>query len=144
MNPDILIPLSGIALPVVLVPTILVLRQSAKKREFEHKERMKALETGQPVPGEAAWPAALVCASIGAGVPVGSFLFTFLASVNSPRMPEEIWLAPVAVSVFALMTCGKLASKLFRTAAPPASPRPDLNGKPAFDPDAYDVVGSRG
>src|SRR3954465_10682088 len=89
MQPDPLIPLAGIALPAVLVPTILTFRHAARKREYAHKERMKALETGQPVPGESAWPAAFVCASIGAGVPLGSFLFTWLASVTGPGLPSD-------------------------------------------------------
>ncbi len=146
MIPDriipLVIPLAGIALPLMLVPTIIAMRQAAKKREYEHLERMKALETGQPVPGEAAWPAALVCAAIGAGVPVGSFLFTFLASVNSPQMPGEIWMAPGVVSALALFTCRKMASTLFRPATLPSTV--PLNGKPAFDPVAYDMAGHHG
>ncbi|MDB5352829.1 MAG: hypothetical protein JWN86_4076 [Planctomycetota bacterium] len=141
MNVDLIIPLAGIALPAVLVPTILSFRYYGKQREFEHLERMKALETGQPVPGDA-WPGAFVCAAVGAGVPVGSFLFTFLTSVNTRSVPGEIWLAPAGVSVIALWTCFRLASTVFRPSVP--APTSHLNGKPAFDPVAYDMAGHQG
>jgi len=140
---ELIIPLAGIALPAFLVPMILAFRQGAKKREYEHLERMKALETGQPVPGEAMWPAAVVCSLVGAVVPVGSFLFTFLAWVNSVSIPGEVWLAPVAVSIVALAACKKMTYALFRPVRPAGSQSTDpyLNGKPVFDPAAYDMAG---
>jgi len=144
MNPDIVIPLAGIALPAFLVPTILTFRQAAKKREHLHLERMRALEMGQPVPGESSWPQAFVCAMVGAGVPLGSFLFTWLASVTTmPRLSGEVWFAPTVVSLGALAFASQLAGTLFRPSRATASTA-HLNGKPAMDPDAYDVVGSRG
>src|SRR4051812_43099259 len=90
--PEILIPLAGIALPMVLVPTIMGMRQANKKREYQHAERMRALELGQPIPGQSHWAAAV--AAIGAGVPLASFLFTFLGYVNFRNAPGEIWIAP--------------------------------------------------
>jgi hypothetical protein len=146
MNHDsIVVPLVAVvlALPMTLVPMILVLRQVAKKREYQHTERMRALETGRPVPGESNAPQALVCVAIGAGVPVGAFLFTFLAWINSPSTPGEIWLAPAAVSIVAVLSTMKLATSLFVPVKHIATDA-QMNGKPAFDPDAYDVVGSRG
>ncbi len=139
MDADIVIPLAGIALPVILVPLILAFRQGSKKREFEHLERMRALEMGQPVPGESLWPQAFACAMIGAGVPIGAFLFTFLAVVSTPSLPGDVWVAPSVVSCFALMASAGLARTLFH---PKKAAKPDA--KPVMDPDAYDVVGSRG
>lgn len=139
MHPEIVVPLAGIALPVILVPMIMGIRQASKKREFEHLERMRALEMGQPVPGESNWPEAFACAMIGAGVPIGAFLFTFLAAVNMPRLPGEVWLAPAVVSCFALMASAGLAKTLFH---PTKAVKADV--KLQMDPDAYDVVGSRG
>ena len=143
MHGEIIIPLAGIGLPMVLVPTILAFRQISNKRAFQHAERMKSLETGRSVPGESSWPQAFVCAAVGAGVPVGSFLFTFLAWVNTYSTPGEIWIAPAVVSIVAVMSTVKLATHLFAPAKDYATDA-SRNGKPAFDPDAYDVVGSRG
>ncbi len=141
---ETIIPLAGIALPAFLVPIIMALKQGSKKREFQHIERMKALETGRTVPGESSWPQAFVCAAVGAGVPVGSFLFTFLAWVNTSNTPNEIWFAPAVVSTIALLCSMGLATLLFRPVKAATPTDVQLNGKPSFDPDAYDVVGSRG
>ena len=141
MNGEIVIPLAGIALPAILVPLILAFRQGAKKREYEHLERMRALEMGQPVPGESHWPQAFACAMIGAGVPIGAFLFTFLAFINISNPANEIWIAPAVVSCFALMASAGLAKTLFH---PTKRAKGEAEGKPVMDPDAYDVVGSRG
>ena len=140
----IAIPLAGIALPLVLVPTILAFRQIQKKREYQHLERMKALETGRSVPGESNWPQAFVCAAVGAGVPIAAFLFTFLAWVNRSGTPGEIWVAPAVVSLGAVMSSMGLVSSLFASDKSKAKIDPGLNGKPVLDPDAYDVVSSRG
>jgi len=141
-NSVLIIPLAGISLPLVLVPLILAFRHSAKKREFSHRERMKALETGRPVPGEGANPAvAVVCMAIGTGVPTVSFVFTWLASLTAPHLAAGIWVAPAVVSSIALLVAYRLASTLL---CPVRASNEPLIGKPTFDPDAYDVVGSRG
>ena len=49
MNDGMIIPLAGIMLPMVLVPTIITLAHRMKKREWQHKERLRALELGIPV-----------------------------------------------------------------------------------------------
>ena len=141
MHAEIVVPLAGIALPAFLVPLILAFRQGSKKREFEHLERMRALEMGQPAPGESHWPQAFACAMIGAGVPIGAFLFTFLAAVNTSGMAGEVWLAPAVVSCFALMASVGLAKTLFH---PTKGAKGEAQAKLQMDPDAYDVVGSRG
>jgi hypothetical protein len=141
MHPDIVIPLAGIALPMILVPTILTLRQAGKKREYAHLERMKALEMGQPVPGESNWAQAFACAAVGLGVPSVAFLFTMIAVLNAPSTPGEIWMAPAVVSCFALMSSAGMAGKVFCTRKKPDAP---AEAKFQMDPDAYDVVGSRG
>lgn len=143
MHAALVIPLASIALPAILIPMILAFRQASKKREFAHMERMRALEMGQPVPGEANWAQAFICIAVGAGVPIGSFLFTAIATIAGPRLPAEIWIAPAAVSCVALMSTIGMVKTLFRF-APRGKPAASENGKPAMDPDAYDVVGSRG
>ena len=137
-----LIPLAGMAIPVVLVPVILAIRQESKKREMEHLERMKALETGQPLPTRNAWPAAVVCTAIGAGVPICAFFFTWLTTVTT-HVESDIWLAPTVVGFFSVVVGGRLAAKLLRPQQATAV-ESSLSGKPTMDPDAYDVVGRRG
>ncbi len=141
MSEDFMIPLAAIALPAIIVPTVLGFRHAAKKRDFQHRERMKALETGQPVPGEAGWPVAVATAMIGAGVPLVSFSLTMVASLNNYTLPAEIWIAPTVASVVALIASVSVARAMQHRTTPPA---PDQAKPTAYDPDAYDVVGSRG
>jgi hypothetical protein len=58
-------------------------------------------------------------------------------------MPGDIWVAPVVATFFSSFVAARLAPKLL---GPPkvASFDPLANGKPAYDPDAFDVVGRRG
>ncbi len=46
----LIIPIVAILMPLVLVPTILVLKHRHKRREWEHRERIKAMELQMPVP----------------------------------------------------------------------------------------------
>jgi hypothetical protein len=124
--------------------------KARRRKEMEHAERMKALEMGLvPLPSGLDWPAAAVCIAVGAGVPLGSFLVSWLATLTADA-PDEIWIAPVLVSFAALGTTRKLA---YRIIDPKSGLRKDLvervsapagKDKEAFDPDAYDVVSSRG
>jgi hypothetical protein len=132
-----------------LVGAISAAQRAHRRKEMEHAERMKSLEMGLvPLPSGLDWPAASVCIAIGAGVPIGSFLVAWLATMTAD-VPGEIWLAPVFVSFAAIGSARKLAyrvidpakSNSYKNVIKQAS-MPD--GKPAFDPDAYDVVGSRG
>ena len=132
-------PLAGIALPLFLVPTVMAMRQAGKKREFEHLERMRALETGQPIPGEANWAGAMACAAVGAGVPLMAYLFTFLAYINQPGGKIELFIAPTITSLFAFMGAGGMATAIFRPRR--AKVEATSHAKPQFDPDAYETVG---
>jgi hypothetical protein len=126
------------------------IRQEQRKRELEHDERMKRLELGLPEPAlGAAWPRALVCAAIGAGVPVAAFVVTLIAFLWKPFVEPEIWVAPVVVSLVAVLTGGLLAVKLLsptESSGLGAGPARLTRGvsKPAADPDAIDVVAARG
>ena len=145
MREELLIPLAAIMLPAVIVPTALAFRHAAKKREHQHLQRMKALETGQPVPGEVTWPAAVACSLIGAGVPLIAFSLTFVVAISSSHPRQgELWIAPTIVSVCALLSSIAIA-KVMTRAKTPITLDSHRNGKPpVYDPDAYDVVGTRG
>jgi hypothetical protein len=141
MHDEMAIPMAGIALPLILVPTIMGMKHVARKREYQHLERMKALELGRPLPGGDAWASAMAIA-IGAVVPLGSILIGWLASLttSSPTAPWEA-AGPVAgVGV----VCGfVLGWRLIgaRSAAKRSQPSEELNGKPIYDPEAYEFVG---
>ena len=47
----LIIPIVGILMPLVLVPTVLVLKHRYKRREWEHLERMKAMSGRNPSRG---------------------------------------------------------------------------------------------
>src|SRR5438093_13296394 len=80
MNDGMIIPLAGIMLPMVLVPTIITMANRMKKREWQHKERLRALELG--IPADEAGPrlGGGTVTAIGAGVPSASVLAAFLFS----------------------------------------------------------------
>ena len=125
------------------------MKQAHRRKELEHLERIKAMEMGlAPQPTGLDWPAAAVCIAIGAGVPVGSFVVAWLATLTADA-PDGIWVAPVFVSFAAIGSARKLAYRIIDPTKSGSGKGvikqvPVSDGKPAFDPDAFDVVGSRG
>jgi hypothetical protein len=146
----ILIPITAILMPLALVPTIIVLKQRHKKREWEHLERMKAMEMGQPIsPRREAWGARSV-AKIGAGVPIASVVAALLTCTQGPPSVEGVPLAAIAWGCAALISGGAmLTSLILAFMVTRSQARADAGSllnqaKPVYDPDAFDVVGSRG
>lgn len=138
------IALAGIALPLFLVPTILVLKHGQRRREWAHRERMKALEVGRTLPRHDAWPAALAAIAIGAGVPVGAFLIAWMISMRTYHQSIEALGVAMVVSLVAVCQGAGLAKRLIGQPSQPESSPHLANGKPAFDPDAFDVADRRG
>jgi hypothetical protein len=135
--------LAGLALLAIWSMT--GIKNAHRRKEMEHLERIKALEMGVvPQPGGLDWPSAAVCIAIGAGVPIGSFAVAWLAALTAD-VPRVIWVAPVFVSFSAISAARKLA---YRAIDPKSGAKKSIKsapiGKPEFDPDAFDVVGSRG
>ncbi len=138
-----------------LVILLTVLRNGQRRREWEHAERMRSLEMGLPLaPRNAPWAKATVGLAIGAGVPLYAFLFTGLSTTNGPEtLSSEIWLAPTLVSLVSVVGACILTGYLFgqgsRSDQVPAAGETSVfhnahGMKPAHDPDAFDVAGSRG
>ena len=48
MDAELIIPLAGIMMPLVLVPSIILLVHRQKRREWHHQERLRAIEMGLP------------------------------------------------------------------------------------------------
>src|SRR3954454_10016302 len=85
----LILPLAAIMLPVVLVPIVMGMKQTERKLQREHAERMRAMELGLP-PGATksdAWAAALTATAIGAVTPMGLFVFALAASGPDFEVP---------------------------------------------------------
>ena len=144
---ELVIPVVAILMPLVLVPMVMVLKHRQRRREWDHKERMRALELGVEAPGSAFgtfWPS-MAAIAIGAGVPASAFLFSWLASMTA-HVGDDIWTAAGFVGCIAVVCGTSLAGKMMgmkscgdRKPAEVKAPKPHQ-----YDPDAYDTVGRRG
>ncbi len=147
----LLIPIVAILMPLFLVPTIIVLKHRHRRREWEHRERMKAMETPFQFPQILGIGGSRGVAAIGAGVPMASVLAAFLTSVtweptsfDDVPVPAVAWGCAVLISAGALVTSLILAFMHAKAAEKADSIARMDSAKPAFDPDTFDVVGSRG
>ena len=96
MDP-LIIPIVAILMPLVLVPTVIFMKHRHKRREWEHRERMKSLEVSGPLPAGHAPVGSGGVAAIGAGVPIASVIAAFLTCVASEvRTEDEIPMAGIA------------------------------------------------
>jgi len=109
-------------------------------------ERARLIELGfVPPPRGSRWPQAIYCLAVGAGVPIGTFLITWLAS-QARNAPDHLWVAPTVVSVAAVVASAVVASISFWRADRPSS-RPEAlashAGKPPVhaDAEALDFAG---
>jgi hypothetical protein len=130
----------------VLLMLRLVMKNGLREREMEHLERLRALETGTPLPGDGPWwTPNRVAAGIGVGVPVFAFVTAFLAT-NMTREPQiiAVWASTGAVAVAAIICGSVLAFHLPKPAEPQPRAMTGTGSKAAFDPDAYDTAGRRG
>ena len=150
MHDGLIIPLFGIFLPMFLVPTIILLTHRQKKREWRHQERLRALEMGLPVPHADSGLGGGSVVAIGAGVPVVSVIGALIASSSVPHSTTDympilavIWGCAVLISTGALVTSLVLGFMVMRSRKPAESDQ-FAAIKPAYEPDAYDVVSRRG
>ncbi|RUL82339.1 hypothetical protein [Tautonia sociabilis] len=137
--PTSLLILAAIAAVTVisLVPIVLGIRAQRHKQEMEHAERIRAIECGRPIPGEAGWwTPGRTAGTIGVGVPAAVFGIAFVASSADSSAAPFIWPSAGAVGVAAVI-CGTVLAA--RTPAPRPTP-PDPRAKPDVDPDAYDAA----
>lgn len=150
----LVIPIVAIAMPLLLVPTILVLKHRFKRREWEHLERMRAMNSASPPPRPVGSVGSGGVGAIGAGVPAASVLGAFLTTLYAPptSLFDDIPVAVVAWACAAVIAGGGMFTALVlaflqaRTVRHIASIEASHaeTFKPAFDPDTFDVVGSRG
>ena len=152
MDP-LIIPIVAILMPLVLVPTILVMKFRHKRREWEHRERLRAMDGPMPLSRLAGPVGSGGVGAIGAGVPAVSVLAAFLTTLtweptglHDIPIPAVAWGCAVVISVAGLVTSFVLALLQARTQNQLASAASAhlYAEKPVFDPDTFDVVGSRG
>ncbi len=149
---NLLIPITAILMPLALVPTIISMKNRHRRREWEHLERMKSLESHWPMQPAAHPGLTKSITAIGAGVPtisvLGAILTTLLCEppVDSDPaiVPGIVWGCASMISLGALATSLILAFMHSRSVRQAASSAAMYNSKPQFDPDAFDVVSARG
>jgi len=150
MDP-LIIPIVAILMPLILAPTVMILKYRHSRREWEHLERMKAIDTRLPMPMRHVLAGAGSVTAIGAGVPavsvLGAFLTTLLweplAVSDSVVVPAVAWGCALLISSGAMVTSLILASGNRKAAKETEFAAAMSNGKPVYDPDAFDVVSSR-
>jgi hypothetical protein len=150
MDP-LIIPIVAILMPLVLAPTIIFMKHRHKRREWEHRERMRSLEVSGPLPSGHAPVGSGGVAAIGAGVPIASVIAAFLTCVSSEvRTEDEIPMAGIAWGCALMISAGAMATSLILALMQARARRQSESAalqvdKPAvYDPDAFDVVSSRG
>ncbi|WP_435020514.1 hypothetical protein TA3x_001870 [Tundrisphaera sp. TA3] len=146
-TPGAAVAMFAMLIPIVIVPTAMIIRSSQKKREMEHRERMKALEFGRTLPGdESEWSPMRVATKIGAGVPLGLMGIAWLTSmtVRDRDVIQAAWVGGGAISFIAVICGAILALRAFGLDHRLRLAQDEAARKPTFDPDAYDHVGTRG
>lgn len=139
MIDPLLIPIAGMAIPLIIVPVALGCKHATRARELTHAERMRALELGRRLPQDQPWwtPARLGLA-IGAGVPLAVFVCAAVATAAA-GFQDGIWIATLAVGLTAVV-CGSILAGRSALGGT-GNERVD---KPFVEEDAFDVVGARG
>lgn len=138
---------------LVGLPVFLGIRHARRVREFEHAERMKALELGRPLPGDnepnAAQHGPLMsspAAPLGVWLPLGALGIAWLASgapwVNAGTS-MMVWGAAGAVGLAGVI-CGTILHIRQQDRVIERANLAYTAKQPAHDPDAFDVVSRRG
>jgi hypothetical protein len=132
---------------MIIFPISLSFKADRRKREFEHMERMKALEMGRRFPGEESktnWPIPYqVAVSIGAGVPSAVFCFAWLTSMMT-GYHDGVWIPAAIVGLGGVISGTVLAGTAFAKLGSFGNDGSPDTGKPYVADDAYDVVSARG
>lgn len=149
-----IIPLAAIGLPLVLVPTIILLKHRHEKRQWQHLERMQAIASGAPVRPGGSTPGTGAVIAIGAGVPMVAVVAALITTANArPYQPDSLAQSAVAWGCAFLISAGALGTSLIlgilqhRAHAKANSQYVDASyesPKPTHDPDSFDVVSRRG
>jgi hypothetical protein len=136
-----IIPIVGMLIPIIIVPTALGFKHARYLRQMEHDERMKAMELGQTLAGDQSWTPASVAMTIGAGVPISAMFIAFIAAAKQGGS-DTIWMAAAMIGVAGVICGTILAAQAFARQGQAETNLP--TEKPAFDPEAFEPIGHRG
>lgn len=143
MIDPLIIPIVGVSIPIVVVPSVMFSKWAITKRQLEHAERMKALELGLTLPGdEPWWSPPKIALALGVIVPLGVFFLAWLASESLGFQPG-IWIAAMIVGTTGV-GCGMALAVRYLAHREHVLSTADRYGKPFVEDDAFDVVGTRG
>lgn len=143
MLDPLIIPIVGVTIPIFVVPSVMLSKWAIAKRQFEHAERMKALEMGQTLPGdEPWWSPPKIAFAIGVIVPIGVFALAWLGS-ESPGFQPGAWIAAMVVGTTGI-GCGMSLTVRYLAHRERLLSAGDPYRKPLIPDDAFDVVGTRG
>ncbi len=144
---EVVVGLGGMALPIALVTTILTVRHLRQRREWAHRERMRALEAGQSLPRSDAWPA-LAAIALGTVGPIGVFGCAWLSELTGGAGGGS-WFGATCVALAGVVGGSKLGLGLLadrrEARAESSMAHTGSNGKPpAYDPESFDAIARRG
>lgn len=143
MIDPVVIPVLGVTIPIVVVPSAMLAKYAISKRNLEHTERMKALELGLTLPrDEPWWSPPRIAVALGVVVPLGVFLFAWLASQSLGYQPG-VWISAMVVGTSGV-GCGMALAVRYLGHKERLVNSGDWYAKPVIEEDAFDVVGSRG
>ena len=132
------IPIVGMLIPIVIVPTILAFKHARFLREIEHAEKMRAMELGISMEDpQHCWSMRSLAALIGGGVPLGALFLAYIA--NSHSQNADVWGMASSVGITGLI-CGSI---LAARASKSESCSNQTNTKPVFDPESFESVSRR-
>jgi hypothetical protein len=151
MKEELLIPLVAILMPLVLVPTILVLKFRHKRREWKHQERLRAIDLGSPGIEASSGLNGQAVVAIGTAVPIASVFAALFTTMSLPESHPDYmpiiaiaWGCAVMISIGSLITSLVLGVMVLRANRSVESVDQLSSLKPSYEPDAYDVVSRRG
>lgn len=141
-----IIPIVGMAIPIILVPVILGLKHARLERELEHAERMRALELGRTLPkDEPFWGPARMSLAFGVGVPLGVFFCALMATHEENTSQIPLWISSGVVGLGGVVCGAVLAYRHLGRSWAGEHIEDYRSRKPEMiDEDAFDVVGRRG
>jgi hypothetical protein len=102
---------------------------------------MRAMELGLTQPDEHSWTPAATAVSIGAGVPIAVMFIAFIA-VGKAESSDALWMAATMIGIAGVI-CGSTLAGMQLSKRNQVSAASTVE-KPAYEPDEFDVVGSRG
>jgi NhaP-type Na+/H+ or K+/H+ antiporter len=140
-----IIPIVGMLIPIIIVPTALGFKHARYLRQMEHAERMKSLDLGQPLAEDQSWTTGsytfLIAMTIGGVVPIAAMFIAYIAAPEQGGS-DAIWMAAGMIGVAGVICGSILAAQSFARQGQASTT--SYAEKAAFDPEAFEPVGHRG